>query len=362
LLALQGAGGNRALAAQFAGPGGSGGRSGGSGGGPGGVSGSSNRDRIPIAVHFDRPLTGAEFIQLADQRLKVDPAKVSWRNIKDSYDPANSPVTVQVDARLIVQARTATTATEIGLDVDDSGGLSGASERAAELAAMPASPVKEGLLSETDKRYWLAAGLPVGKITSREDEPGRSAMWDQIRDEVLTQRAFVSNLPAKAQRVFRTAAAGIVVGPENYEQIVRNAGKAERMELADLENYLRGGGTAADLSSLEAAVDSFLAAKAASTDKIKELVVKTDEGKWDTDSAAEKLDAQTMFYLKLDDRIRVIKEIAGGIRVGDDDERTIIRLLTSTPSGDLPGLIAGAAPSNGWARLDCSDATCTSST
>jgi len=334
LLALQGAGGNRALAAQFAG-------SGGSGGGPGGVSGSSNVDRIPIAVHFDRPLTGPEFMQLANQQLKVDPAKVSWRNIKDNYDPANSPVTVQVDTRLIVQARTATTATQLGLDVDDSGGLSGAAERAAELAAMPAGLTKEGLHAEMDRRYWRATGLPAGeKITSREAEPGRSAMWDQIRDEVLAERAFVSNLPAKAQRVFRTATGGLVIGPENYEQIVRIAGKVERMDPADLENYLRGGGTAADLSSLEAAVDTFLAAKAASADKIKELVAKTDEGKWDTDSAAEKLDAQTMFYLKLGDRIRVIKEIAGGTRVGDDDEQTIIRLLTSTPSGDLPGLIA----------------------
>jgi hypothetical protein len=132
-----------------------------------------------------------------------------------------------------------------------------------------------------------------------------------------------------------------VIGPAQYEQIVRIAGKIERLDAADLENYLTGATTTKDLDALERVVEAFMATKAAAPQKLKDLLAKTADGDWDVDSEAAPLDASTMFYLTLEQRLQVIDEVAGGLLVGGTDEKTLIRLLTSAPSGDVKGLLAG---------------------
>lgn len=167
-----------------------------------------------------------------------------------------------------------------------------------------------------------------------------AALLGSPNSSPITPEAIMANLPPKARYVFQQAAPGVGLSAQNYGPILRIGAKADAMDLADLENYLRNGTKAADLDALETSIDTFLAAKVASGDKLKELMRQTAAGEWGTDDTAAGLDSRTMFYLPLADRLRVIKEIAGGNLVGDEDEQTIIRLLGSTPAGDLPQLVA----------------------
>ena len=268
--------------------------------------------RVPFAVRFDTPLTRAEFIRLADSQLGLDPGKGEWANVRDHYDPADSPVIVQVAIGLVKSRRSQVTATEVGLELDAGGGIAGAGERAAELATLGAAE-KQQLYDEIDRRYWTATGLPEGeKIESRAREPGKVALWEQVRDEVLAQRAFVRELPAKARQIMNQSADGVVIGPEHYAQIVRIANKIEQMDMLDLENYLTAAEKTRDLSELEKAVDRFMTAKAAAPQRLEKLIEKTTEGRWDVDTEAAALDAGTLFYLPLDRRLEIIAEIAGG--------------------------------------------------
>ena len=150
---------------------------------------------------------------------------------------------------------------------------------------------------------------------------------------------FIMNLPEKVQHILRYSEEGVVIKPENYEQVVRIANKIEKLDATDLENYLRKVTTTRDFNVLETSIDDFLKTKEAAPKEIKELLEKVGDEKWDVDSEAAKMSSSTMFYMPLDKRIQGIKEIAGGNLVGDEDEQTVVRLLTSTPSGDLKALM-----------------------
>ena len=280
-----------------------------------------------------------EFIQLASSQIDVDPNVGKW-SVKDHYDPSDSPRRVLVDASLIKKSRSDKTASDLGLDVDDSGTIVGVGDRADEFSKMTDGKEKKALNAEIDRRYWKTTGITKGeKIKSKTKEAGKVALWEQIRDEVLAQRSFVSNLPEKVQHILRYSENGVVITPENYEQVVRIAKKIEKFDATDLENYLNNVKKTKDFDVLETSIDDFLKTKKAAPEKIKELLKKTSDADWDVDSEAAKMDANTMFYMNIDKRIKVIKYIADGYVVGDEDEQTIIRLLTSTPLGDLKALI-----------------------
>jgi hypothetical protein len=301
---------------------------------------------IPFTVSFDRPLTRDEFIALANAQLGLDPKRGAWNNVRAHYEASDSPVTVQVAASLVTTQRTAKSGAELGLDTDDTGRLAGAQERVEAFAGL-SEQERAQLYTEVDRRYWAAKGGKRNKISSRSAEPGNAALWDQIRDEVLAQREFVQNLPEKASQVMHIAADGIALRPQDFEQVVRIANKIERMADADLENYLTGAGKATSLDALERAVDDFLAIRDAAPAKLKELLDKTSTGDSDVDSVAAALAPETMFYLSLEQRLKVIREVAEGTLVGDEDERTIIRLLTSTPSADVAGLLTALKADGG---------------
>jgi hypothetical protein len=155
----------------------------------------------------------------------------------------------------------------------------------------------------------------------------------------LAERKFVGALPEKVQAVVDEGAGGPSIGPAQYEQVVRIAGKVERLNDLDLENYLDGAGKTTDLSRLEAAIDRFLETKQAVPDRLGRLIELAGAGDETADSAAAALDKHTLFYLPLGERMRVIWQIANGSLVGDEDEQTLIRLLASTPRRDLSGLV-----------------------
>jgi hypothetical protein len=203
---------------------------------------------------------------------------------------------------------------------------------------MPPGAEKQALLDEIDRRYHEVTDTPPGtKI--QEDETGRRELWLQIQSEVLAQRQFAANLPPKVGLVIKTTADGVVVTPAQYARLARVAGKIQRLSDADVENYLsQGGGKAPSLEALETAVDEFVAAKAAAPGAIADVLEASGEGAWDVDSRVAAMPARTLFYLSLADRMTLIRQVADGFVVGDEDEQSILRLLTSTPASDVKAL------------------------
>lgn len=74
-------------------------------------------------------------------------------------------------------------------------------------------------------------------------------------------------------------------------------------------------------------------------DKVKKLLQHLAEERWDVDSLAAELTDDEMRGLSLSDRINIIRDMAGGYLVGDEDEETIVRLIATTPEADASGLI-----------------------
>ncbi|WP_315094453.1 hypothetical protein [uncultured Cellulomonas sp.] len=293
-------------------------------------------DRVPIAIHFSTPQTRDQFIATTNAQLGLTGTR--WRNVKEQYAASDSPVRVLVLPSTLRAARSKATAEPLGLAVEGDGAISGTSDRAEAFARMPAGGEKQALLDEIDRRYYQATDTPAGtKIT--QEQTGRRELWLQIQSEVLAQRAFVQNLPAKVGLVIRTRAGGVVITPAMYGRLAKVAAKIQALSDADVENYLsQGGGTAASLDALETAVDEFVAAKTAAPGEIADVMKAAAAGTWDVDSLVAAMPARAMFYLSLADRMTLVRQLADGFSVGDEDEQSILRLLTSTPSSDVKAL------------------------
>jgi len=297
----------------------------------------NGNELVPVAIYFSTPQTREQFVATTNAQLGLA-ATTGWKNVKEHYDASASPVRVLVRPSTLRAARSKATADDIGMAVEGDGAISGTSARVEAFAKMPGGAEKKALVDEVDRRYYAATATPPGtKIT--EEETGRRELWLQIQSEVLAQRDFVLNLPEKVGLVIKMRAGGVVVTPAQYQQLTRVAGKIQRLSDADVENYLgQGGGTAPSLDALEKAVDDFAAAKAAAPGQIAEAMKASGEGAWNTDTLAAAMPERTMFYLSLTERMALIREVAGGFLVGDEDEKTIIRLLATTPSSDVKAL------------------------
>jgi hypothetical protein len=73
--------------------------------------------------------------------------------------------------------------------------------------------------------------------------------------------------------------------------------------------------------------------------KLERLRRHMDEGRWDVDDYAQKLTNAEMSRLPVEDRFRILKYVAEGLIVDDDDEDTIIRLIETTPDEDAEALV-----------------------
>lgn len=305
--------------------------------------------KVPFAIHFDKPISGEQFEQIADLQIHgVSPGPGRWMNVKPHYEPVDSPVHVWVAASLVKRSRSEQNA-GMGFGVDKDGSLEGANERAEQLADMPGGGEKAALLAEIDRRYWEITGIPPGQKIRGSEEQGKIAIWNQVRDEVLASRAFITKLPQKVQYVMHQAKDGVAIVPRDYATVVRIAQKILALSNADLENYLRGAERTDDLKTLEAAIDRFTAAKTRAAETLRDVRDKSTGGDpdGDVDSEAAKLDKTTMFYLGLAERLQLIRQIADGTLVGDEDEETLIRLLATTPQGDQPAMIQGLKSDGG---------------
>ncbi len=295
--------------------------------------------RIPFLIRFDRPITRDEFIEIANLQIHgVHPGPGQWHHVAERYEPEDSPVQVTVAAGLVKRSRSESNA-DLGFGVEDDGSLEGADERAGELSMMPGGGEKAALLEEIDKRYWKTTGIAEGSKIKSKLEKGKVAIWNQIRDEVLAERAFISNLPDRTRHVLVSAPGGVEIEPSDYATVVRISRQIASMTDLDLEIYLRDVKKADRLEAVERSIAQFLATKQAAGKQIGDVIAKTDDGDWDVDDAAAKLNPAAMAYLDLDQRVKLISYIADGHLVGNDDEQTLIRLLTTTPTSDQAALV-----------------------
>ena len=57
--------------------------------------------KVPFAIHFDRPLTRNEFIELAEMTIYGRLTPGEWRGVPDRFKASDSPVTVWVPASMV---------------------------------------------------------------------------------------------------------------------------------------------------------------------------------------------------------------------------------------------------------------------
>ncbi|WP_428268224.1 hypothetical protein [Haliangium sp.] len=66
---------------------------------------------------------------------------------------------------------------------------------------------------------------------------------------------------------------------------------------------------------------------------VAEVMRRVREQRWDVDSLAAELSDAQMQALSADERVALVSHVAGGHLVGNEDERTLIRLLATAPAG-----------------------------
>ncbi|MFO7563103.1 MAG: DUF4157 domain-containing protein [Enhygromyxa sp.] len=223
------------------------------------LNGDRRRTHVPRVVEVTRKMTGEEFKVLALQTLIGDTAaRVDWKNIKSSYGPENSPVTVLVDIRLIKTERAASNSGK-GISVGSGGAVEGSKARAKAFLSGPMTRAKADLMGEIDDRYYEATGIAKGeKIKS--GETAKAQFWNQIRDEVLFQNEYIRDLPEQVKKLIKISTDGRRITARDIDQMFRIAKKIEGMKPGDVADYTsRVSGSTTDLDEFEAAVDVHIA-------------------------------------------------------------------------------------------------------
>ena len=183
---------------------------------------------------------------------------VIWSNSKPKYTPDKSPYTVQVDIELIRKFRGQVNIGR-GLDVDIKGGIKGAKGRARRFHAGAETKEKSALMDEIDRRYDVAAGVAPGtKI--KKGEKGRAALWRMIRDEVLLQHEYITNLPPQVKKLIKFSIKGRELTPADYDKLFAIAKKIEKMPPGEVSDYAsKVTGATTDLDKFEASLDKYIA-------------------------------------------------------------------------------------------------------
>lgn len=283
-----------------------------------------------------KDMKGEEFQRMVNMRLfGKHPGPGKWTGLKDDYKKRTKPYGVNVDISLLKKHRSKDMS-DLGVKVDKEGKIEGADKRAGDYEGMKPGKGKDAITKEIDKRYSALTGEKVNDNRLNLDKD----LWTQVRDELLVEKQFVENLPAKVKLIIQHSPDGIKLEPKDYGQVARIARKIAKMDVADLENYLRGVKKTDSLDVLEKSVERFLEQKVAGKEKIREVMKLEKDDDWDVDDETAKLTTTQMFYLSLAQRKKLIDNISDGFRVGDEDENTLIRLLVSAPADQQKGLLA----------------------
>lgn len=122
---------------------------------------------------------------------------------------------------------------------------------------------RSGIDAEINKRYWTGTGIPSGE-TIKKGESSKIEMWRHYRDEVITEQEQLHGLPAEIRQLLGGEQRW---KPSDYAQLKRIAGKLTLTEWADYKARVTS--TTADLDTLEASVNSYLAQKQARDEDIR---------------------------------------------------------------------------------------------
>ncbi|MGH9428723.1 MAG: DUF4157 domain-containing protein, partial [Terriglobia bacterium] len=212
---------------------------------------------VPYQIHVNHPMTGDEFKAAAMQQVFGGPVdNISWQNIKPSYDPSSSPVTLNVDIVLLKHQR-GEASRKRGIGVDASGDVTGAKERAKTFHTGPRSDEKTALMEEIDRRYFEAIGDKT-ETKIKAGEKAKSELWKSIRDEVLFQSEYIANLPPNVKLLIKQSITGKVLTPSDYDQLFRIAKKIEAMPPGQVTDYAsKVTGTTTNLNQFEASLESY---------------------------------------------------------------------------------------------------------
>jgi hypothetical protein len=218
---------------------------------------SPKRNYIPFTVPIPGPMTGEEFKAAAClQAFGSATAPIAWHNIKDSYSPDTSPVTVMFEASLVRLVRGDVNAAR-GIETDAGGAVTGADHRAKDFQSQPASDEKAAILAEIDRRYYSSNGASVGTKIQAGDA-GRSTLWRTVRDEVLFQHERLANLPAKVRALIQQNVKGRDLTPADYDQLFQIVRKINRLPPGAVADYAsKITGSTPDLSVFEAKLDDY---------------------------------------------------------------------------------------------------------
>ena len=231
--------------------------------GIGGPPGSTKqRSYVQHKVQFTQVMTPEQFKQHAMKQIfGAALPNVKWENLKDSYDPKDSPITVNVELSLIQKNRGAVSKDK-GIDVDPAtGGIQGGDARAKEFLGAPASDEKSKVMAEIDRRYAEATGetTPI-----KPGEKGKAGLWNQIRDEVLFQHQYVKNLPPNVKLLIKQSITGRELTAADYDQLFRIGKSIEALPPGAAADYAsKITGTTTSLDDFEAAVAQYSAKVAA---------------------------------------------------------------------------------------------------
>lgn len=137
-------------------------------------------------------------------------------------------------------------------------------ERASEFQQL-SRETKQQITSETDRRYWEATGLTGQKI--QRGEADKAEAWLRIRDQVLAEREFLQNLPARTKLFIRSGGRGPTLAPKDYPQLIRISKLIMDMTDEEVNEYLSGTPVVTDdLTKLEESLQAFIAGSRKATE------------------------------------------------------------------------------------------------
>lgn len=119
---------------------------------------------------------------------------------------------------------------------------------------------------EIDRCYYLLADVePGSKI--QKGEAGRVAVWNSFKRQVLADKQKLDAVPPALKDVLNASA---TFTPENYEILLRLAGKLTPLSSVDLADYTsKTNADPSDLEEFEAAIDRYLAERARRQEELK---------------------------------------------------------------------------------------------
>lgn len=119
---------------------------------------------------------------------------------------------------------------------------------------------------------------------------------------------------------------------ERFEQLMFAFGKLDYQEIQELDKSMLETFHSLDILAIIPELPTLVDMK--NNDDLEQLYYMLDNGDWDTDTMATQLHPTEMFNMDFDRRIQLIQHISDGWWVGNEDEDSIVNLLSTVPQTD----------------------------